>query len=124
MKAQTINDYSTYVLAVLMFAPHATKECVEICNGPVFISPAILGMFTPFVRMDMSLHGFLMQLLFAPLIILPVHFLFTMRSHEKLGSYFQVYLLRWFVFVCMLIFIYNVFFWGGLRSYLFPAFIF
>ena len=124
MNVPKINDYTTYALVALTLAPHATKECVEICNGPIFISPALLAMMTPFVQMDMSAHGFLMQFLWSPLLIIPMFLLFKVRDHTKYGKYFELNIIRWMVFACALIVLYNLFFWGGLRLYTFPSFVF
>lgn len=124
MNVPKINDYTTYALVALTLAPHATKECVEICNGPIFISPALLAMMTPFVEMDMSAHGFLMQFLWSPLLIIPMFLLFKVRDHTKYGKYFELNIIRWVVFACALIVLYNLFFWGGLRLYTFPSFVF
>lgn len=124
MNLYKINDYVTYVLIALTLAPHATKECVEVCTGPIFVTPALLAMMTPFVEMDMSLHGFFIQLLWSPLIILPMYFIFKLRDHKKYGKYFQVYIIRWILFTIALVILYNLFFWGGLRTFIFPSFIF
>ncbi len=124
MTSQKINDLVSYVFVALMFAPHATKECVEACTGPVFISPAVVGFFTPFVQMDISWHGFLLQLLWAPLFILAMWGIFYLRDHNKYGKFFQVYILRWLLFFLALVILYNLFFWGGLRAFIFPSFIF
>lgn len=124
MNFSKINDVVSYILIVVLWSPHATKECVEICNGPVFVSPALLAMMTPFVQMDMSAHGFLMQLLWSPFFILPMFLLFKMRDHKKYGKYFQLYIVRWMLFTLVLVVLYNLLFWGGLRTYTFPSFIF
>ncbi len=124
MTSQKINDLVTYALITLMFAPHATKECVETCTGPVFISPAVVGFFTPFVQMDISWHGFLLQLLWAPLFIGAMWAIFYLRDHIKYGKFFQLYIIRWLIFFIAVVVLYNLFFWGGLRNFIFPSFIF
>lgn len=124
MISQKINDYVTYALIALLWAPHAIKECVTACTGPVFISPTIVGFFTPFVQMDISWHGFLIQLLWAPLFIAVMWGIFRLRDSTKYGKFLQVYLVRWFLFSLILVVLYNLLFWGGLRSVIFPSFIF
>lgn len=121
---QKINDWSTYILIALFWAPHATKECVEICNGPIFVSPTLVAFFTPFVQMDISAHGFLMQFLFAPLFIAIMFLLFYIRDHFRYGKVLQVYLVRWIIFAIVLVVFYNLLFWGGIRSFIFPFFVF
>ncbi len=124
MISQKINDIVTYVLIALLWAPHATKECVEVCTGPVFVSPAWLAFMTPFVQMDISWHGFLMQLLWAPLFVLLMWGIFRLRDSRIYGKYFQLYIIRWLLFFAILVGLYNLLFWGGLRPFIFPSFIF
>lgn len=124
MTSQKIDDFVTYALIAFTLAPHATKECVDICNGPVFVSPAIVGLFTPFVQMDISWHGFLMQLLWAPILIALMWGIFRARDHKKYGKFLQLYIVRWSIFALALVIVYNLLFWGGLRAFIFPAFIF
>lgn len=121
---QKINDWSTYVLIALLWAPHATKECVEVCNGPVFVSPTLVAFFTPFVQMDISTHGFLMQFLYAPIFIGVMFLLFYIRDHIRFGKILNIYIIRWTMFGTVLVVLYNLLFWGGLRSFIFPSFIF
>jgi hypothetical protein len=124
MLQQKINDYVTYVLVALLFAPHAVKECVTTCTDVVFIQPTLQAFLTPFVSMDISLHGFLMQLLWAPPFVFGMWVLFWLRDHTAYGTYFHVYALRWGIFFLMVTVMYNAFFWGGLREYVLPSFIF
>lgn len=124
INSQKINDWVTYVLVALLFAPHATKECVEVCNGPVFVSFALQGFLTPFVEMDMSAHGFLMQLLWSPVFIIAMFFIFKLRDNIRFGKIFQIYLVRWVLYFIIIVILYNLLFWGGVRPYVFPAFIF
>lgn len=124
MNTQKINDWITYAFIALAWAPHATKECVEVCTGPVFISPTIVGFFTPFVQMDISWHGFLMQLLWAPVLVAIMWGIFRIRDQKKFGKFLQLYIVRWVIFAVALVIIYNLLFWGGLRLFIFPSFIF
>lgn len=124
MTSQKINDFITYALIALLWAPHATKECVTTCTGPIFVSPTIVGFFTPFVQMDISWHGFLMQLLWAPIFILLMWGIFRLRDYKKYGKFLQLYIVRWIIFSIGLVVLYNVLFWGGLRPFIFPSFIF
>lgn len=124
MNISKINNVVTYILVALLFSPHATKECVEVCNGPVFVSPTLLGFITPFVQMDMSSHGFLMQLLWSPLFVLVAWGIFKIRDTKKWGRFFEIYIIRWIIFFAILVLLYNLLFWGGLRSFIFPSFIF
>ncbi len=124
MTLQKINDWTTYVLIALLWTPHGIKECVEFCTGPNFISPTGIAFMTPFVQMDISFHGFLMQLLWAPLFIGVMWMLFRLRDSHRYGKFFQLYLVRWIIFSIILVALYNLLFWGGLRSFIFPSFIF
>lgn len=120
-----INDWTSYLLVAILFAPHASKECVEgVCDGVVFISPTAQAFITPFVKMDISVHGFLLQALWSIPFVLSMYLLFRARDSQKLGKYFKVYALRWFVFFVILVTLYNILFWGGLRDYIFPSFVF
>lgn len=125
MLSQKINDFATYGLITLLFAPHATKECVNsICNGVVFISPTIQAFITPYVEMDISWHGFLVQTLWAPPLILAMWVLFKLRDSNKFKKFFGIYAVRWAIFFGVLVIYYNLFFWAGLRDYTLPTFIF
>jgi hypothetical protein len=124
MISQKINDLVTYALVTLLFAPHATKECVDTCKEIVFVSPTIQAFITPYMTMDISWHGFLVQLLWAPPLVLTIWFLFTLRDSVKYKAYFSIYALRWAIFFGVLVIYYNLFFWAGLRDYTLPTFIF
>jgi hypothetical protein len=120
-----INDWVTYILVAILFAPHASKECVEeVCDGVVFVSPTVQAFMTPFVKMDISAHGFLIQLLWSIPFVLTMYMLFKARDSQKFGKYFQIYAIRWAIFFIILVFLYNILFWAGLRDYTLPSFIF
>jgi hypothetical protein len=121
---QKINDVSTYVLIALLFAPHASKECVKLCDGAVFISPYLFAVVTPYVKMDISLHGFLIQFLWSIPFIAIMWMLFRLRDRGVLRGSFQIYMVRWTLFFIGSAVMYNLFFWGGFREFIFPSFIF
>lgn len=124
MNIQKINRSITYIFVILAWSPHAVKECVEICNGPVFISPLLIGFFTPFVQLDMSMHGFLMQVLWSIPLVFIMWGIFHTQDHIKYGKFLEIYLVRWVIFSIALIVLYNLLFWGGFRPYIFPLFYF
>lgn len=124
MSHQKINDIVTYVLIGFLFAPHATKQCVDVCMEQVFISPTFQAFIMPYMSMDMSLHGFLLQLLWTPPFILNMWGLFWLRDHHVYGKVFKIYVIRWIIFFVILTILYNLIFWGGLREYVLPSFVF
>ncbi|MBP9866750.1 MAG: hypothetical protein KBC41_01590 [Candidatus Pacebacteria bacterium] len=124
MNIQKINRIVTYIFVVLAWSPHAVKECVDVCNGPIFISPLLVGFFTPFVQLDMSMRGFLMQLIWSIPFIFVMWGMMYIRDNTKYGTFLKVYLVAWIIFAVILLTLYNLLFWGGLRSYIFPLFYF
>lgn len=55
-----LNTFFGYFLVLFLWAPHGARECIEICNGPYFISPMISAFLMPNWTIDMSLHGWIM----------------------------------------------------------------
>jgi hypothetical protein len=118
-----INKIVSYVLLALLWAPHGARECVLACTGPFFISPMIVTFLMPNWTMDMSLHGWLLQLLFAPPLLGALYLLFRFEKKRKL-QFLQIYAVRWAILWFVILAYYNLIFWSSLREYLLPFFIF
>ncbi len=119
-----INRYTIYVLTIFIWAPHGAKECVTVCNGPNFVAPMIFTFLAPNWTMDMSLHGWVMQLLFSPPIFLLVYAIFRFAK-KKWGIFLEVYIVRWTIVWYGVLAYYNFVFWyGPLRQFVFPLFVF
>ena len=124
---EAINRYTIYLLVVLLWAPHGAKECMnEACSGPNFVAPMIFTFLAPGWVMDMSSHGWIMQLVFAPPMFALIYALFALaRVKGRFGKLFSVYVIRWTIMWCGILLYYNFVFWyGPLREYVFPLFTF
>jgi len=121
---EPINRYTIYLLTVFLWAPHGAKECVSECTGPNFVAPMIFTFLAPNWKMDMSSHGWLMQLLFAPPVFLFIYTIFYFAK-KKYGAFLKIYAVRWTLMWCAVLLYYNFVFWyGPLRAFVFPLFTF
>jgi hypothetical protein len=119
---EPINRYTIYFLVAFLWAPHGAKECITICNGPNFVAPMLLTFIAPNWTMNMSLHGWLMQLVFAPPILLLMYLIFRFAK-TKWGKFLEIYAVRWTIMYYGIIAYYNGVFWyGPLREIFFPFF--
>jgi hypothetical protein len=120
-----LNSITGYVLVVLLWGPHAAQECVtSACNGPFFISPMLSAFIMPNWLIDMSLKGWLLQVLGSvPLVILV--WLLAAISRKKLGTLLSLNALRWTIMWYAILIYYNIVFWSTLgREILLPYFMF
>jgi hypothetical protein len=112
------------VLFAFLFGPHGAKECVtSACNGPNFVSPMISTFLMPNWLMNLSFTSWMLQLFFALPLILVLYIVYRIMD-SKYGKFLEIYVIRWGLLYCVIVLYYNMFFWGGLREYLFPYFIF
>jgi hypothetical protein len=120
----TINKVTSYFLVAFLWAPHAARECAtELCNGPYFISPMIGTFLMPNWVMDMSLRGWMLQLLFAPPLLLLLYVLFRLEKNKHF-TFLKIYAIRWTIMWYGIVLYYNLVFWVGLREYMLPLFTF
>jgi hypothetical protein len=120
---EKINKTTSYLLVIFLWAPHGARECVQICNGPYFISPMIGTFLMPNWTMDMSLRGWLIQVLFAPPLMVLLYVLHTLEK-KKYFSLLRLYGLRWTIMWFGILAYYNLVFWSSLRDILLPIFSF
>lgn len=125
INTELINRYTVYFLVFFLWAPHGAKECIEgVCNGPQFVAPLLFVFLMPNWTIDMTLHGWTMQALFAPPLLMVMYLLyfFARGVWEKLLT---IYLVRWGIMWVAILVYYNFVFWyGPLREYVFPLFSF
>lgn len=118
----TINRYTLYVLAVLLWGPHGAKECITVCDGPNFVAPMILTFLAPNWTMDMSLHGWLLQIIFSPPVFILLYLIFR-YARTKYGKVLELYVVRWTIVWFGVLGYFNAVFWyGPLREFVFPLF--
>ncbi len=121
---EPINRYTIYFLVIFLWAPHGAKECVEICNGPNFVAPMIFTFLAPNWMMDMSLHGWILQIIFAPPVLLLMYLVFRFAK-TNWGKFLEIYAIRWSIMWFGILAYYNIVFWyGPLRAFVFPLFAF
>lgn len=119
-----INTVMSYLLVAVLWAPHGARECLQACTGPFFISPMIGTFLIPNWMMDMSLHGWLLQLLFAPPLLFVLYLLFHFEKKRHF-AFLQIYAIRWGIMWFAILAYYNLVFWSPvLREYLLPLFMF
>lgn len=122
--AELINECISYLLVLLLWAPHGARECIEICNGPYFISPMIGTFLMPNWTMDMSLKGWALQLLFAPPLLLLLYMLYRLQT-KKYWTILKIYGVRWLIMWFGILVYYNAIFWSAsIREYMLPLFTF
>lgn len=120
---EALNTLTSYFLIMFLWAPHGARECIEICNGPYFISPMISTFLMPNWTMDMSWGGWCLQALFStPLLFL--YFILRKIQHKKYGSLLKIYVIRWTIMWAGILMYYNLIFWSPFRDYLMPLFSF
>jgi hypothetical protein len=118
------NKSVSYILVIFLWAPHGARECAETCNGPYFISPMIGTFLMPNWTMDMNLHGWLLQVLFAPPLILLLYIIFWLEK-KKYFSFLKIYAVSWGVMWLGILVYYNLVFWSPtMRDHLIPIFMF
>lgn len=125
INVEKINRYTIYALVVALWAPHGARECLnETCTGPNFVAPMIFTFLAPGWVMDMSSKGWMMQLLFAPPMFAAIYAIFHLAK-RKWGKLLTIYVVRWTIMWFAILAYYNFVFWyGPLREYVFPLFIF
>lgn len=121
---EKINTVTSYVLVVFLWAPHGARECVHACDGPYFISPMLGTFLMPNWTMDMSTRGWLLQILFAPPLMLLLYIMNMLAKKGKLWSVLQITALRWTIMWVGVLGYYNLVFWSSLRDVLLPIFSF
>lgn len=118
------NQITSYVLVVLLWGPHAAQECVSLCDGPFFISPMFSAFIMPNWLLDMSLKGWLLQLLFA-IPLLAIFFGLKRLEETKWGTIIKIDVIRWTVMWYSILLYYNLVFWSQSgREALLPLFMF
>lgn len=119
------NRITLYIAAIVVFGPHGAKECIAgVCNGPNFVVPMLMAFLMPNWEMDMSLRGWLLQILFSWPIALLLFAVFYCAK-KKWGTILRFYVIRWTVVWYGVLLYFNVVFWYGvIRSIVFPLFLF
>jgi hypothetical protein len=96
---------------------------MTLCNGPYFISPMIGTFLMPNWTMDMSLHGWMLQLLFAPPLAV-LFYLLTKYQNKKGFILLRINSIKWTIMWFGILFYYNFVFWTTFRETLIPLFSF
>jgi hypothetical protein len=129
INVEKINTFTSFLLVVFLWAPHGAKECIrvgEACSvsGPNFVAPMLFTFLAPNWVMDMSLRGWSMQILFAPP-LLALMYLIVRFAKAKYGKLLKIYAIRWSIMYLGVLAYFNFVFWyGSLREYVFPLFVF
>jgi hypothetical protein len=120
-----VNSITSYALVVLFWGPHAAQECLPaLCNGPFFISPMFSAFIMPNWLLDMTLKGWLLQVLGSVPVVLLLWVLTTL-SRKKWGSIITLNAFKWTVMWYGILLYYNLVFWSTFgRETLLPYFMF
>ncbi len=119
---EPVNRYTIYVLAIFLWGPHGAKECIPMCTGPNHVVPMAWAFLAPGWTMDMSLHGWIMQLIFSPPVFLLLYLLYRF-SKLTYGKFLSLYIVRWTIMWYGVLAYFSFFFWyGSLRATMFPLF--
>lgn len=131
LNVQKINDFTSYALVVLLWAPHGAKECIRAADfsckadSPNFVAPMIFTFLAPNWVMDMSSSGWGTQILFAPPVLLLMYLVVRFSKKGLYGKILQISAVRWGLMWTGIMAYYNYVFWyGPLREYVFPFFVF
>lgn len=120
----TINTITSYGLVLLLWAPHGARECsTPACDGPYFISPLLSVFIMPNWIVDMSLYGWMLQVVFSPPLLLALWGLRTL-SRKKWFAFIKIDAVRWTIMWFVILAYYNLVFWSSLRETLLPFFAF
>jgi hypothetical protein len=129
INVEKINIATSFLLVAFLWAPHGAKECIHVADacaasGPNFVAPMLFTFLAPNWVMDMSLHGWGIQMLFAPP-LLALMYLIVRFAKAKYGKLLTIYVVRWgIMYVGVLAYFNFVFWYGPLREYVFPLFVF
>jgi hypothetical protein len=119
-----INIGVSYVMVLFLWAPHAARECPQLCDGPYFISPMLGTFIMPNWIMDLSLKSWLLQILFAPPLLFALYLIFRYKD-KKHFSFLKIYAVRWLLMWFVILAYYNLVFWSiPFRELLLPVFSF